>query len=258
MIFSNLVRPAFNLTAKRFIRKKIILKSWPNDWVPFHWSRPEQVPGYYGAGDLVGLGEAQKSDILGDYRNSKNLLDLEPDDPARKIFSSDHGKISQFEKGKVNDHLKELGLVHQVDHSNSLEAKITTLTYSYRHLLARIEASGLDNNYTGHIRTIANRAKYRRYRYLCELKEQHVERFERIIKALQIEPQENLINSTYEPPFRKVQMRRLAIKYSRDLKEKKVDEFMNSLKKEQAEFEKEKKETLKWIEEQEQKLGITV
>lgn len=258
MIFSNFIKAGLNFTPKRFARRKIVIKSWPNDWVPFHWSRPEFVPGYYRGGDLVDLGSPSKEDILPDFRNSEQLQKLDPEEPARKVFSADHGKVSQFNKAKVHEHMKKLGLIHEVDYQNSLESKIISLTYTYRHLVSKIKNSGEDNTYTGHIRTIANKTTNRRFRYLCNLKELHTERYERIIEALKIEPKKNPINFQTKPVHRKVQMRELAINYSVNLKEKKVEEFMKSLEKEQAEFKEKKKSTLEWIEEQEKKLGFTV
>lgn len=239
-----------NLIIKRFIRAgKKPLKSWPNDWVPFHWSRPEPEPGYYNAGDLVDLGAPKLDDLIPDAKVSDELKQLDKDDPVRKLFSVDHGKRSHFNKTLVHEHLKNFGLYHIVDYPNSMEAKIVSLTFSLRQLQEKIKLQGEDHRYNNHVRMMANNAKYRRYRYLCRLKELHQERFERIIKALDIQPPDNPINVPFIRPYRKKQMRRIALEYARDLKERKVEEFIKSIKKEQEEFKKEKEETLKWIEE---------
>lgn len=258
MIFTRVFSSGINLVSKRFIRKKINLKSWPNDWVPFVWKRPEETPGYFESGDLVDLGQASPEDLLPDVRKSLELRKLDPDDPLRKIFSLNHGKVSNLTKALVTDQYKRLGLIHEIDYINSREARIVNLTYALRHVQGKIRADGENHRYQSHTRCRANDIKNLRYRYLCELKEMHVDRYEQLIKTLQIEPKNNLINVPYEPPHRKRQMRLLAIQYARDIKEKKVDEFIASLEQEKLEFEKEKEETLRWIQEQENKLGITI
>lgn len=231
------------------------MKSWPNDWVPFHWNRPEKEPGYYSNEDLVALGEPETEDLLPEAENSNQLRQLKPDDPVRKLFSIDHGKVSHYNKTMVYKQLKELGLYHVVNYPNSPEAKIINLTFSLRHAIAQILPNGEDR-WNGHVRKLANNLKNRRYRYLCELKELHGGRFERIKKALDIEPNNNPINVPFLRPYRKKQMKKLAFEYAIELKEKKVEEFMQSLEEEKAKFEKEKEETLRWIDEQEKKLGI--
>lgn len=254
MLFANIAKNGINLVSRRFIRKKIIMKSWPNDWVPFHWSRPEKVPGYYSNEDLVDLGEPETEDLLPEAENSNQLRQLKPDDPVRKLFSIDHGKVSHYNKTMVHRQLKELGLYHVVNFSNSPEAKVVNLTFSLRHTLSQVQSAS-DDRWNGHVRQLANVLKHRRRRYLCELKELHSDRFERLKKTLDIEPDDNPINTQYLRPYRKLQMRKLAFEYAIDLKEKKVESYMRSLEEEKAKFEKEKEETLRWIHEQEKKLG---
>lgn len=259
MLFNNLAKVSLNLTSKRFVRKKVILKSWPNDWVPFHWKRPEKVPGYLNAGDLVDLPQPSQEDIQVNVRNSQEIAKLSVDDPKRKIFSLDHARRSHHNKALVDHHMRRLGLIHEVEYNNSLEAQIINNTFALRHAYEMIKTSGgTDGRFNAHHRQFANDVKYRRYRLLCDLKELHMDRWQRLIKELDIEPPENKINVKFVRPFRKKQMRLLAESYARDMKEKKVEEYMKALEKEKVEFEEEKKETLKWIEEKEKQLGITV
>lgn len=259
MLFNNVAKATINMVAKRFRGKKVrYYKSWPNDWVPFHWSRPVKVPGYSGSGDLVGLEDPAKDDLHPDFRSSQELKTLELGNPLRKMFSLNHAGKVQQSKIYAQRFIDQLGAIHHVDYSNSLEAKIVSLTYSLRHAQSHIEGQGGETRWNQKLRMLANSLKYRRYRYLCDLKELHKDRFERLVKALKIDPPTNLINVPYHPPYRKTQMRLLAQNYSRDLKEKKVEEYLKSLEQEKSEFEQYKKETLKWIEEQEAQLGMTV
>lgn len=258
MIFSNIATASLNVISKRFLRKKIVLKSWPNDWVPFHWKRPETRPGYLEAGDLVDLHHPKTEELLPEVRLSRELKQLDPNDPMRKLFSLDHSSRGRQNKAFADDHIHKMGLIHEVDYANSLEAKIVKLTFALRHVHEVLNKPGANPRYNAHTRSAANSIKYRRYRYLCDLKELHGERYERLIKTLSVEPKNNPINVPFYRPYRKVQMRKLAIEYARDLKEKKVEEFMQSIEDEKKSFELERQQTLKWIEEQEKKLGITV
>lgn len=254
MIFSALPKIGLNIVTKRFIRKKVILKSWPNDWVPFHWTRPVKEIGYYNSGDLVDLNEPEEEDLQNDARMSRELKSLDTDDPLRKMFSLSHARRSRHNKAFVKEHLEKLGLIHEVDYSNSLEAKIISLTFSLRQLQEAVRTKGEDNRFNAHTRRAANSCKYRRNRYLNELREMHLERYNRMVEALDIEHTEVRFNVELEPLYRKVQMRRLALEYARDLKEKKVEEFMQSIEKEKLDFQKYKEDTLKWIEEAEKEL----
>lgn len=258
MLFPNIVK-AFNFTSKRFVnRHPKPLKSWPNDWVPFYWERPQFIKGFLKGGDLEELGHPQSKDLFRDARHSQIIKELEPTNPARQIHSLDHGTRYDYIKQKTADHLNKMGLIHEIDFSNSREAKIVSLTFLIRGRIEIIQRKGLEDSMTNWIRTVCNSLVYRRHRYLCELKEIHSGRYKKLIKSLKIQPPDNPINVPYLRPYRKKQMRKLTIDYCRDLKEKKVAEYLKSLEKEKEEFEKEKQETLQWIDEQEKFLGITV
>lgn len=258
MLFSNLTRKLNpNLVIKRFKRNPKVLKAWPNDWVPFVWNRPETVQGYFDTGDLVKLEQPDNNKPRPDARVSRRLRELDKEDPLKKLFSLEHTKRTQHLKSFVIEQTQKLGLIHSFDYTNSLEAKIINLTYTLRELQERINyTGGTDGRYNGPLRSKANGVHHRRYRYLCELKELHRDRYDRIVKTLDLEPKENLINVPFIRPFRKKQMRRLAIEYCIKLKEKKVEDFMQSLEKEKQDFEEYKIETMKWIEEEEKKLSL--
>lgn len=252
------IHKSINLLSKRYIRKRINFKSWPNDWVPFHWSRPETIPGYMSITDLERVRVPEIGELRPQYLSSEKLKKLDPNDPVRKIFSMDHASLKSQTDLTIQQAYKEFGLYHEIDFDNSLEAKIIRLTFKLRGTLADLEYKGYDNPRTGRIRSAANAYKNRRKRYLNELKEQHAERYKHIIDKLNIEPEENPINVPRQFPFRKFQMRRMANEYAMELKGKKVEEFMKSLEQDKANFEVEKQETLKWIEEQEKKLNAIV
>lgn len=254
MLFSSLPKIGLNITAKRFARKKINLKSWPNDWVPFHWTRPVPEIGYYDSADLVDLKDPEKEDLQDDVRMSKELKKLDPDDPLRKMFSLNHARRSRHNKAYVNEHYRSMGLIHEVDYTNSLEAKIVNLTFALRQIYEKIRSKGEDNRWNGHDRLTANSIKYRRQRYLSDLQELHRDRYNRLVQALDIEPKDIIINMVIPKPYRKIQMRKLALEYAQELKEKKVDDFMKSIEEEKKEFEVYKSVTLKWIEEAEKEL----
>lgn len=234
------------------------MKSWPNDWVPFHWSRPEKKRGYYDDRDLVGPREPPLDELRPKYRCSDKLINLDVNNPIRRVFSSDHARNRDKTNETIQELIREIGLVHEVDFANSLEAKIINLTIKYRGLVEEVKRTGDDNRFRGSLRIVTNSVKYRRLRYLCDLKEQHEDRYKRIIEKLKIDPVDNKINVPYERPYRKIQMRRLALEYAQNLKEEKVENYLKSLEEEKQKFEIEKQETLKWIKEQEEKLGITV
>lgn len=241
---------------KRYYRKKkVALKSWPNDWVPFHWSRPEKKLGYIDEKDMEPHKSPNVDEIRPMYRSSDRLKELDVDNPVRKLFSIDHARIRDQTSDKIKDETTNLGLVHLVDFENSLEAKIIRLTYKLRRILVDIERHGPYSNKNTTARAIANVLKYRRIRYLNDLREIHSDRYSRLVDKLNIEPSEKKINVPYEKPFRKVQMRKIAIEYAQELMEKKVEDYLIALEREKEEFEKEKQETMKWIKEQEEKLG---
>lgn len=248
---SNLI----NFIPKRFIRKPHYLKSWPNDWVPFHWSRPETIPGYKITGDLETIRQPSEVEMHPKYKNSAKLTDLGEQDPIKKTFSLDHASKRERIRSYQSELYKERGLIHELDFSNSLEAKIINLTIKLRGCLAEIEYIGPKERRGSQLRTIANSMRNRRHRYLCELKEIHSDRHKGICEKLNIEHIDNPINVPYYEPFRKVQMRRLALEYAANLKEKKVEEYIRSLETEKEKFEAEKEETLRWIAEQEKILS---
>lgn len=257
MVFDNISRFGINLITRRYRKVHKYYKSWPNDWVPFVWNRPVKTPGYLGSGDLVQLETPPEESLHPDFRASKELKSLSIDHPMRKMFSLQHSNFVQLNKIYAQQFIDNLGVIHHVDFSNSLEAKIASLTFSLRQIQDKVIREG-ETMFTMHERQIANSLKYRRYRYLCDLKELHSDRYNRIIKALKIDPPENKINVEFHRPYRKIQMRRLAQKYARDLKEKKVEEFLKNLEKEKSEFQQYKEETLKWIEEKEAELGMSI
>lgn len=246
-----------NIIAKRMIRRKVLIKSWPNDWVPLHWNRPEDSPGYLDPTELEGLRRPEHEKIRPKFRVSDQLKHLDVNSPIRKSFSSDHASNRDQSNEYIEQELDRLGLIHKVDFDNSLEAKIIHLSFRLKRLLHEVNRLG-ESRWNGKLRLVLNSIKYRRLRYLCDLKEQHKDRYERLVEILKIEPTDNKINVPYERPYRKIQMRKLALEYAQNLKEKKVEEYVKSLEEEKKEFEIEKEKTLSWIREQEMKLGITV
>lgn len=246
-------------SSKRFVgRKAPTYKSWPNDWVPFHWSRPEQIPGFFRGGDLVDHTITEKDTLKNSAKHSVKLAELDPDDPLRRIYTVNSGTSSDLFEHNVNSIMKKLGIIHEVDLKNSREAKIIRLTFKIRQHVDLIKRKGLEHEQSKEIRTICNALVNRRYRNLCELKEIHSERHTNLLKALQINPPDNPINIPYVRPFRKTQMRHLTKEYCKNLRKQKIEEYIKSLEGEKEKFEKEKAETMKWIQEQEKFLGITV
>lgn len=250
-MLSSKLANSINFVSKRNVRKPSYYKSWPNDWVPFHWSRPETIPGYKITGDLEPIRQPTEDELYPKYKNSHKLNNLDPNDPIKRTFSLDHATKRDRNKSYRSELYKERGLIHELDFSNSLEAKIISLTMRLRGCLAEIEYKGADDSKSSTLRTIANAMKNRRHKYLCELKRVHSERHEAILERLNIEQIDNPINVPYHEPYRKVQMKRLALEYAADLKEKKVEEYIRSLEIEKEKFKCEKEETLRWIAEQE-------
>lgn len=246
---------SINYIPRRFVRKPTYFKSWPNDWVPFHWSRPETIPGYKLSGDLEKIRQPTREESHPKYKNSDRLNKLPDGDPIKRMFSLDHASKRDMSRTYRSELIKERGLIHDLDFSNSFEAKIISLTISLRGCYAEIDRIGPDDQRSSRYRLAANSFLYRRHKYLCALKKIHSERWKAILERLKIEPRDNPINVPFYEPFRKLQMRKLAIEYASALKEKKVEQFIQSLETEKEKFKKEKEETLKWIEAQERALS---
>lgn len=239
------------------MRRLVTLKSWPNDWLPFYWSRPEKIPGYFKTGDALGLGHVEPTDLRPSYKLSQKLNQLPQDDWIRRIYTDDFASRRDIMNGRIEENLKKLGLFHSQDLNNSMEGKIVFLTWKTRYFQDILRQSKC-NDRLKYLRTKCNSTANKRNKLIKLLREQHEERCDALCKALEIDYDSPQIGTPFQRIERKRELRRLVVEYCQNLKEQKVEEYIKSIEDEKEKFEHEKQETLKWIKEQEELLGISV
>lgn len=166
-------------------------------------------------------------------------------------------KLKSADRWMVTENLKrkrmQLFRRHPLDEA-SAEAKIARYTSTIRSLVEVIKH--LHPN-CAMSKAAIQRSNSKRDTYLQKLWKMDRERYEMVVKELNIEHKIGLPGTERDPPVhRKATLRVLTTEYCDKLRQDKLDAYHEELRSKQEKFLKEKEETIEWIENQKRKYHI--
>ncbi|KAI1294653.1 28S ribosomal protein S15, mitochondrial [Halotydeus destructor] len=223
--------------------------AWPNDWLPFGYERPEDPIGYFETGDP----EMKTAVDLDKYRKGYEFLADDDSIPSnvKKMYTLEWGS-----RGDRLRHIKRETVAkyqrHPVD-IHSHEARIARHTVIVRGGQEQVRYNA--PNDVG-AKMMINYSNLKRNRLLNELSRMDSERYELVKNTLNIEHSPSEAGVGLERVERKKSLRRLTQKYCDKMKNKKLDEYKESLSEQRNNFLKEKEDTMKWVDEQMKSLDI--
>jgi len=215
------------------------------------WRRPEYVPSWKPekSGDLKTFKDVDKSRPIRSLLCVKDALENVDEDTKRLLSLEFHPK-RQSNKVIREDLLKKIRR-HQYD-IGSYEVQIANMTCKIRNYQNMMEKSKKNVVIKVRLQELIDKRK----KYLKHLRRMDYKRFEWLIERLGI---------LYRPPpvyfrwvTRKASLRKLVRLHYYDIRKKRLEEYRKILDAKKDPFLKEKEETLKWIAETEQKLGLPV
>jgi hypothetical protein len=240
------------LIPRRFVRKGN-WKTWPNDWLPFTWKRPEQQPGYFDTGDLVeGIDKPNKQNPA-NYATQQALKECESlnlSEEVTRMFTNEFVSRKKLVDRHVQD--KTLKVSGNLDRT-TLAGSIVRMTYRIRN--SRHVIRSTPNDVLSKVST--NWWNGKRMKRLIDLYKFDRAEFERLVQELRLDLPEFVLNGKmYQRIERKRELRRLTDEYCAKLKSDKLAEYEQQLKSKQEEFLRRKAETNKWIESELQQLTL--
>lgn len=244
LCFLNSFYPSFLISSRgsKFL-------NWPTpEFLPFKWERVRKVNPLDVTGDLdLSLPTLDLSTPKPGFQLSEELKTANED--VKKLFTV--ATASQKEKNQlILEEFLQKFQRHAMD-IDSPESKVAQWTVKVRILARHFQQFPRDKK--AKVRLF--QAIDKRNTMLRLLRQWDYRRFEWVLKELKItyrEPKDGKL----EKISRKGELRRLTREYCEKVKNEKLQNYHNKLKEQQQAFLKEKEETLKWIAEEEKKLGL--
>ncbi|RWS22936.1 28S ribosomal protein S15-like protein [Leptotrombidium deliense] len=218
-------------------------KPWPNDWLPFKWERPEDVPGYFVTDDppsTEGMPKYDPNRLQPKFEAIEELKNA-PED-VRKLFT-----IGNLPRREVLDLIVsevQKQFQRHVYDDYSPEIKVVRYTLKIRNLRDILR----QHPNSARFKRLVVEFNGKRKRWLKILYRTDKERYDRLVEEL------NLMHTPSPPGFseterleRKRELRRLTAQYCENIRKEKLNAYHEKLKSEQVKFEKEKEETEQWI-----------
>ena len=219
-------------------------RTWPNDWLPFQWQKPELSPGYFESGDKKEGLDKVDLDQLKPMLKDLKILEKAPES-VRKMYTLRFARRKELKILQNEEYTRSLPIRRRYLDHDGYEKKVIRLTNTIRHMrkIIREEAP----NSAGH-KIAVSRFINKRYKFLCELYRMDRETCNMLCEKLEIDFKPPI---PYHWPYpfleRKRTIRETCEKYCKDLKQKKIDEYRKKLEEEQIKFKEEKEKTLQWI-----------
>lgn len=215
------------------------------------WRRPKYVPSWKPekSGDLETNKDVDKSRPISSLLCVKEALES-VDEDTQRLLSLEFHKKKQSNKVVRDDLLKKIRR-HQYD-IGSMEVQIANMTCRIRNWQTVMEREKKNIVMKVKLQELIDKRK----KYLKHLRRMDYKRFEWLIETLGI---------LYRPPpvnfrwvTRKQSLKKLVRLHYYDIRKERLEEYRKVLEAKKDPFLKEKEETLKWIAETEQKLGLPV
>jgi len=220
----------------------------PVDWLPFEWHRRRRHNPFENSGDLVKELEYDPSWPKPDFELSEELKTASED--VKHIFSLATASKPQIKEVVQRNILKKIQR-HPNDF-NSLEVRIALYTIRIRSLFHHQREIKKDRR-GGRV------ALYilinRRNRMVKQLYRMDRDRFNWLIQELKLEYTPKRLGGRHEKYCKKWDLRRLTRAYCKKVMTERKAAYHEELKREQADFLKEKEEILAWIEQEEKELA---
>lgn len=216
------------------------------------WVRPEKIPCYkpQKSGDLQPMRAIAGSDLLKDFRNSKELENA--DDTVKNLFSLEHNPRREMLENFKEEMVKRVQR-HDLDYG-SVEAKLGLMTAQIRSLQEVMEKFPRQSAAKVHLKELIDKRK----RFMRYLRRWDYRRFEYILEKL------DLVYKPYPTHFhwitRKESLRKLTDIHCETIKNNRLLSYRELLESQQLDFLAKKLENLEFIrkEQMDCKVPVTV